>query len=242
MTTTTFTESQYQNIYPEGINNFYWNKARNKIILNVIRKLFIKEPIVEVGCGRGAVVSFLNQQKLRIVGYEKADINPFKDVKDIVHSNIDVITDRSCIKEKFKSLLLLDVIEHIENPRGFIETLLVSFPEVEKILITVPSCQELFSNYDDYCGHFLRYNPDDVNTLAESLSLKVCFQSYFFHGLYPPARLLKILGKNRNTTIQAPKSTFSKVKNNILASLFYLDYKLLPKNMKGSSIIAVLER
>lgn len=239
---TAFSESQYQNIYPEGVNKFYWNDARNHILLNTINNLKLSEPIVEVGCGKGAVIEFLNSKKLTIKGYELANIEPFNQVKHLIQTNIDANKIEDDEAFQYRTLLLLDVIEHIEFPIDFINNLINKFKNVDHIIIMAPACNELFSNYDTYCGHYLRYDIKDIINLAESLKMEIIYKSYFFKGLYLPAKILKKLRLNRSTTINPPRNIISSIVHKIVSSYFLLEQKILPSNWKGSSLLFVLKK
>lgn len=241
-TETSFTESQFDNYYPEGINNFYWNDARNKIIFKTIKDLQLYDPIVEIGCGRGPVVEFLRSKHILIKGYEIANIQPYDSVKDIVECNTDAVNVPHAEASRFKTMLLLDVVEHIEDPVAFINALLDRFKNVEQLLITVPACNEIFSNYDTSCGHFLRYDFDSAKSLADQLNLHINHMSYFFKGLYPPARILKSIKKDRNTTIIPPVGELQKIFHRMISLYFQVEYHLFPAQVKGSSLLLVLRR
>jgi hypothetical protein len=63
-------------------------------------------------------------------------------------------------------VLLLDVLEHIEDPAAFIETILAPIVSAETpVLVAVPAHQRLFSAHDEALGHFRRYGRRELGDL-----------------------------------------------------------------------------
>jgi SAM-dependent methyltransferase len=60
----------------------------------------------------------------------------------------------------FDLVLLLDVIEHIEDDGGFLDTaVLPHLTERSLVVVSVPAYQRLFSSHDDALAHHRRYSP-----------------------------------------------------------------------------------
>ena len=61
---TEFNETEFNLAYPDGVENNYWTISRNKILYHVLKKNKLDSgKIIEIGCGRGGVVKFLNDNK-----------------------------------------------------------------------------------------------------------------------------------------------------------------------------------
>ena len=75
-------------------------------------------------------------------------------------------------RNEVRTILLLDVIEHLEDPVAFLAELRSHFPALRHLLLTVPARQELFSNYDEFNGHFRRYDPALLRELLVSYILR----------------------------------------------------------------------
>ncbi|MBA3901213.1 MAG: hypothetical protein H0X62_13570 [Bacteroidetes bacterium] len=131
----------------------------------------------------------------------------------------------------------MDVIEHIADAGKFLANIKEKFPNLKNIIITVPARQEIFSNYDEFNNHFLRYDFKTLESHCTPLMFKKIEMSYFFHSLYLPAWFLKKSAKKRNTTIEPPKG-FAKVLHQFLSACFFMEYKILPSRLIGTSIIA----
>jgi hypothetical protein len=90
-------------------------------------------------------------------------------------------------------VLLMDVLEHIDDDRGFL-TALRAKPYIgpdTKFLITVPAYQSLFCSHDAFLGHHRRYSNQLLHRLVDSSGLRVLDIGYFFSTLLP-VRMLQV--------------------------------------------------
>jgi hypothetical protein len=68
---------------------------------------------------------------------------------------VDLPLDRL---HKIRGALLCDVMEDLPEPIAFLDKVRMSLPALERVLLTVPARQELWSNWDQHHGHFRRYD------------------------------------------------------------------------------------
>ena len=238
---TEFNKEQFDAIYPQGIENHYWTFARNKILCSLLKKERANNHILEVGCGRGIVVDYLLKQGLKIRGVELAEVPIDEHLKSHVKSGVDVfdLNDNEC--EDIKVIMLLDVIEHIEFPDKFIALLKNKFPNLKSFIITVPACNELFSNYDTFNGHFRRYDQKMLLNEFNGMPYVKYKMNYFFHALYLPAKLLLNTKGKRSEEILAPTGFFKKLIHNMMALFFYIEFFLIPSKWKGTSLLLKID-
>ena len=241
MNKSAFNQSQFDSIYPEGIENHYWTLARNRIIKHFIFKHGVHAGrLLEIGCGKGIVVDYLRKSGLDCYGVEIADVSPLFSVGDYVKVN----TDYSGLDEKLKlsieTVLLFDVIEHIEDDSSFIFSIRNNFTNLKQIIISVPARSELWSNYDEYNGHYRRYSISDLNKLSSRLNIQIQKVSYFFHGLYLPIGLFCLFDKKRSTHFNPPHGLNLFI-NRVLAYCFYLDYIIIHHKVWGTSILCAFD-
>ncbi len=236
---TAFTHEQYESIYPEGIENHYWNHARNRIILKYLQKhLPSFGKILEIGCGKGVVVDYLRQHGVDCYGADLAEVHPIEKVKDYIYPGVDAFTLPLEFRDSIETILLLDVIEHIEKPLAFLQNIRKFFPGVTHLLITVPARKELWSNYDEFAGHCMRYVPGDIIKFngPDMGTLHTC---YFNHILYPFFFLLTRVVKSRNTHIKTPQKGMVTM-HRFLSWILRMDYQILPCQVPGTSVIALI--
>ncbi len=243
LTETAFTENQGNLVYPEGISAHYWHLARNWTLDRALHRDFPKGvKILEVGCARGAVVEALRSKGHDVWGVEKSiELAPYSSVKQFVVAGTGAEELDSTFRSSIQAILLLDVLEHLPEPEQFLADLLQSYPNVKRVLITVPARQELWSNYDDFYGHFRRYDLKGVRKLAIGAGCALVWQSYFFRLLYLPMLFCKAASVNRSTAPRIPTGVGTIV-HRIIAAVCKIEYRLLPSYVPGSSIVAVFSR
>ncbi len=176
-------------------------------------------------------------------GAELADDVPVPEsLKNYISSGIDANELPEDFRHRVKVIMLLDVIEHLPEPKELLQRLQINFPNLRHFLITVPACKELWSNYDEFYGHFRRYDLAMLRQQAQDIGMQATQLHYFFKILYLPARLLMAMGKKRNVKLSGPKSGLGKLIHRVIAwgSLF-MD-RVLPASWKGSSCFAVFSR
>lgn len=241
MATTAFNSEEYNLAYPYGVENNYWTITRLDVLYKTLSAYSDVKNVIEVGCGKGIVANNLRSRGLSIEGCELADVPSIDAVKEFVHTNTDANKMPEEFRKKFDAMLLLDVIEHIENEKEFLTNLLINYPNVKRIFITVPARAEIWSNYDEFYGHFRRYSIEMLKNVIHSCNLQTNTISYFFHSLYLPALLQKKLNIEREIKIASPKGIAITI-HKVLALFFKLDANVLPGFVYGTSIIAVAER
>lgn len=237
---TQFDADQYDHAYPEGIERHWWHIARNGIVLDWLRRDGVTEKIVDVGCGRGIVLAHLREAGIDSVGVELGVAKPLPSVREHIRYGVDALTLPAEERAGYRAMTLFDVIEHLPDAQGFLRALLAAYPNVRRVVITVPACPELWSSFDSYHGHYRRYTMASLRELAEQAGCRVARTSYFFHSPYLPARLLAGEGKQRSTQVFAPQG-FGIAVNRAIAGVMRLDYAFLPGALKGSSLIATLD-
>lgn len=156
------------------------------------------------------------------------------------------IFQESITSEKFDYITALDVIEHIENEKSFLERIKMLLNNNGKVLLTVPAYQWLYCQYDKEAGHFRRYSKTEIKNLMETNGFIVENITYFNTFLFPifvPARLITSLFKNNKKSSVVKNTDKSKSLGNIIPyKIFNIEYFLLKKGIIksfpfGSSVL-----
>lgn len=236
---TTFSDQQYDMAYPPGVEHHWWTTARNKLLADILEQESDGDSaLLEVGCGRGVVVKSLRNYGFNMRGVELADVKPLDAVQTFVDYNTDACELSIERRAEVTGILLLDVIEHLPEPEQFLRKLEDSFPNLKVLIITVPACQEIWSNYDVYYGHHRRYSLETIDTLADDIGWTTQQSGYFFHTPYLPGRLMSMLGIDRGTKIASPGKA-SRYLHSLLSLLFRMEQAIVPRAIKGTSAYAV---
>jgi SAM-dependent methyltransferase len=235
---TTFSPSQFESSYPDGGEKHWWPLARNRIVRSVVLDgAPAGGAILDVGCGRGFVVESLRDAGLDCAGVEAADVEPIAGAAPFVRSRMHAEKLPEVERRRYDTILLLDVIEHLPDTVAFLRGLVDAFPALSRVIVTVPARPELWSNYDEYFGHFRRYSRPMLIDLAKELGWEARRLSYFFHCLYLPAWLMTHV-KGRRATRLTPPGPPMRVVHRLIALGMLADHYLLPSRLVGTSLIA----
>lgn len=239
---TRYTENLYEDAYPDGIETHYWHSSRNRVLLNQLKSISFSGIGLDVGCGRGMDVMKFRQAGYDYHGVEVGNPTPYYSGSEpYLHLN-QASLDLPCgFREQVKLLSFLDVLPCVKDIPAFLEAHYAHFPNVRYVLAWLVARQELFSNYDVHVGSLRRYTLEECRALFPRATIRNL--QYCFRLLYPPARLLSLLGVDRNTTIQSPAdgSRLGRAAHAALSRYFVAESCVLPKALPGTSIVCLVE-
>jgi SAM-dependent methyltransferase len=232
-----FTETQRAHAYPAGIERHFWMLSRSRILYDKLRAAGAASPMLDIGCGPGVTVHHLRRRGIDCSGLDLATYpTVLPDIAGAVWYGQDAFTLPEPQRARFRTLLLLDVVEHLADPDSFLRRCAEAYPNVTTMLITVPARQELWSNYDEFYGHQRRYDIGSVTGLCSEAGIEVTECGYFFHALYLTMALQKLLSIQRSVEFEGVRN---QPFHDLLAALFYLEEKILPAALPGSSLLVV---
>ena len=142
---------------------------------------FINRNVAEVGPGNGsnAKMYIKNCKRLELFEPEKKLYlnlkKVFKKYKKVKIKN--KIFKKS--KNKYNSILYLDVIEHIKNDKHELSKAYHSLKKNGYLVINVPAFQILYSKFDKDIGHQKRYVKNDFLILSKNLKFKIHYMKYY---------------------------------------------------------------
>lgn len=241
---TAFDSDRLRDAYPPGIERSWWHIARNRIIARAFQRHVPRDAqVLEVGCGTGIVTDALRARGWNVTGVDLARPAAEADARTYLMHGTDALTWPARLRSSFDVLALFDVIEHVADAPAFLRSLLIAYPNVHQLLVTVPARAELWTSFDDHYGHFRRYDRPMLREELTDAGLIIDQVAYFFHSLYPAIGLNNLVrGRQRAIRFQAPRSTASLALNKALGNLFAVENAVLPRALTGSSLIAVAHR
>lgn len=233
---TAFSDVEWQTLYPEGFERYFWHIARNSLISYYLHR-WRAEPLLEIGAGRGPVLAALRKAGWKAYGVELAQMPPLSSDLPIRYCQ-DVFLLPEKERLTYKSLALFDVIEHLPERVKFLEDLRRVFPHMRYLYLTVPARPEIWSDHDEFNKHFLRYTPAKLYEELSEAGYHIVFWRYIFHALYWVIHLNLRIRRKINPQINPPRG-LQMYLHSLIGKLFYWEGRLLPRTWYGSSLIAV---
>jgi SAM-dependent methyltransferase len=212
--------------------------ARNRILEKHLRGVPAKR-VLDVGCGRGILLDYLIARGIDTYGVELSAVTVTSRLEGRLYAGIQAESLPAAFRDSVDTLVLGDVIEHLPDAPGYLNRLVAAFKRTENIVITVPARQEVWSNYDEHYGHYRRYDLATLRATVSAIGFTPIKLGYLFRFLYPPALLLRCLGRRRPTSLAAPR--FPSLHRSVAAAMV-AEYILLPRWIPGTSAICVAVR
>lgn len=190
--------------YPSGGNESclavedgsFWFHHRNECIATVVRAYPPPDggAIFDIGGGNGFVARGLADAGFDVVLVEPGQDGARNAVRRGLKQVVCATTDSARFEESsMPAVGLFDVIEHIEDDRGFLESMKRLVKPGGCVYVTVPAYSFLWSMEDIQAGHFRRYDLSGIEKVLESAGFKIQFSSYIFRFLPLPIFLLRTL-------------------------------------------------
>lgn len=224
----------------------FWIRRRFEVLQKLAGDLpWSKMCIAEIGCGSGLLQRQMEDEfGAQVDGF---DLNELALKQSVCRTSrrfcYNIFARDESLREAYDGIFLFDVIEHIDDHKGFVDAVLYHLKPGGAIIINVPSDPALFSAYDTAAGHVRRYLAPDLIDLVESLGLRA--ERWTYWGW--PLRLLlhirrrKLEGKTNSAEIL--KDGFSPRSGLINSALLaYSRLEAIPQSKSGSSLMLIARR
>ncbi len=149
--------------------------------------------LAEIGSGSGLV-------QRQFEDYLGAEIDGFDLNEVALRQAAGLRSQRFCyniharsasLHRTYDGIVLFDVIEHIDDDLGFLESAIHHLKPGGFLVINVPALQSLYSSYDKAAGHVRRYSAEELIALVKSAGLKVEQWTYWGKPMLPLLALRK---------------------------------------------------
>lgn len=125
--------------------------------------------ILDIGCGFGILVAMGQKRGKNIIGLDTS-VSMIQGSRDYLRSqNIDpekvqLTTAEQLIEdgETFDTIIMIDVLEHIDDPKGFLKLVEQLLNPGGRLILSVPAHSKFYDSRDEMLGHFLRYEEDSL--------------------------------------------------------------------------------
>lgn len=215
----------------------YFDKALNfrRYQLSFIKKYICGE-VAEVGPGNGVNLKFYESLAKKIYLFEPS-MTFIKRLKKYKNKKIKIINSFfKKSKNKYNTIIYLDVLEHIKNDSKEIFSAYSSLKKSGYLIINVPAFQHLYSKFDKDLMHFKRYKKKDFEKILYSLKIYNYKMIYFDSLGYFFSFFSKIFVKNYKKKFGFKISIWNK-----LIPLSILFDRLF-FNFFGKSLIVIIKK
>jgi len=186
--------------------------------------------ILDVGAGSGF---FAAEMLARGGAVEATCVDPaYQREFDEERSGKPLRFRTSCDSLAADCVLLLDVLEHVRDDRGFLRDYVARVPRGAHFLVTVPAFSLLWSDHDVFLGHYRRYRLSNLEDVVSSAGLRVVRDAYYF-GLVFPVALARRLARGATPGTVVLRSDLRRhhpVVNRLLAAVCRAELPLLAFN------------
>lgn len=164
----------------EGWELKFFDKATNfRNYQFSLFKNYLCGSLAEIGPGNGVYVEKYKQYASKIYLYEPSK-NFLKNLRKKKNKKTLIINKFFSIKRnKFDTIVSLDVLEHIKDDNKQIRKYHSSLKKGGHLILIVPAFQFLYSKFDKDINHFKRYNKKGIKKLIEKFKFKIIKLDYF---------------------------------------------------------------
>jgi SAM-dependent methyltransferase len=178
-----------------------WWAARKDLVLAMLEGLNILPPaaVLEAGCGWGT-----NLEALEAEGYEIAGLDVSRRALDRLDRPNRQLIEADLSRglpdslPAYDCVLALDVIEHIDDDTKAIRELARLLKPGGRVIVSVPSLPDLYSEFDAVQGHRRRYTAQSLRACVEEAGLVVEDIVWWGQWMVKPLRARKRRSRRRS--------------------------------------------
>jgi SAM-dependent methyltransferase len=167
----------------------FWHRARNRWIARALAAAGVTPParVLEVGCGGGAVASYLVSRGYQVTGIDTAEVLIRKadarcPAASFIAGNLEALPPS---QPPMDVIAFFDVFEHLDEPQHLLQSALAHLRPGGLCIATVPALPELWSVVDRLAGHKKRYQPGELRTLLGAAGLTDVTERGIFRAMLP---------------------------------------------------------
>jgi ubiquinone/menaquinone biosynthesis C-methylase UbiE len=155
----------------------YW--FRYLEILNFLKKYDLKgKKVLEIGAGTLHLSEYLASKGASVTALDMSEElkQSHKGLPVTLRDSITCI-EADFLKHDFKSknfdvIIAMEVLEHVEEEKLFLEKVKKLLKDKGIIIISVPAHMSMWSKHDEAVGHLRRYDSEDFKRVAGVLGVK----------------------------------------------------------------------
>ena len=237
-------------------NQHFWFRIRKAIIHEILPKYLPNSShLIDAGCGTGYL-----SREMKNIGFnvDCGDLSlnslEYCATKNSGQNYYQFNVSYPLFSHEFDGYCLFDVLEHINDDITVLKNIHMSLTKEGYLFLIVPGGKAIWTDMDDFTGHYRRYSPEELKMKLESAGFHILRMSYFMSLLYPFMCILSLHSKmmkkdtNRQKNCEISQHYFWKIPslsiNNILYHIFRIEIRLIRWTDLpfGTSILCIAQK
>ena len=216
-------------ILGESVWRHWYYRSKSRAMLRLIGQS-MEGSVLDVGAGSG----FFSKQLLLKTSAESACLvdTSYGVNEDTVFAGKPVQIRRKISRSSADLVLMMDVLEHVEDDVGLLQSYSEIVPDNCRFLVSVPAFEALWSSHDVFLGHQRRYSLAQLERVILSAGLLPIRCCYFF-GLALPIAAAVRLGERLHKESREVRSHLrqhSPAVNSLLTAICALETPFMTMN------------
>jgi SAM-dependent methyltransferase len=230
-----------------GSAEHFWFRWRFRALQGLIRSLGLPtdQPlrVLDIGGGHGVLRSQIESAtawQVDVVDLDRSALARCAPGRGRILF-YDILEQRSEFLGNYDVLLMMDVLEHIETTRPFLEASTAHLRPGGTLLLNVPALRACMSIYDRAAGHFRRYQKDTLREEFNTAEFELLEQRYWGVSLVPAVLARKAILDFRDREADAIEEGFPEphwIADRALRALLHCETALLKRPPVGASLLA----
>ncbi len=179
-------DAAYAEAYPQLYRQHWWWRVREGILIAKLQQLFQRRTatarILDVGCGAGLFFDALERFG-HVQGIESDSLSAARSGRWATSITVGQLDDRYTPSEPFDLILMLDLLEHLDEPVAPLRRASEILGPTGLILITVPAFNWLWTEHDEMNHHVRRYTREEIRGLIGDAGLTIVDVGFMFQSL-----------------------------------------------------------
>ncbi len=226
---------------------FYW---RYLTLLKIMKNLDVAPgqslKALDIGSGNGLLIQQLEKNTKWVV--DGCDINPrfVHSIRSRGHYFQYNIFDRDeSMKGQYDIVFLFDILEHLSDPKFFLECSSFYVKKGGVLVINVPAFMVLYGAYDRAVGHLTRYTKRTLHPIIDRDIFEIQYSRYWGLSISSLVAMRKALdreGADPQQIIRRGMQTPPAPVNYALRIMARIESVLLPDPPAGCSLMVALTK
>jgi len=222
----------------------WWFVGKRHLLRSLLGDSHAGKRVLDLGCGTGGILRDL-MPHCRCYGMDRSELG-LRICRDqgfttLTRGDLREIPFRS---GSFDTVLLMDVIEHLDDDEGFLRRAAELVDAGGRIVVSVPAFQWLWSQHDVTFQHRRRYTARNLTSVIQRAGLVPERVTYTNFAVFPVAAVWRNLSRCRALGRIAPRHDFWPVPrwlNALLTKVYAFEGRVLRRlNLPvGVSVVCI---